>query len=338
MPKLCSFVLVLALAGSSAATGQSGPPVIGYGYTFPTPLYAAPGQLLTLVVQEELDSNLTQIVRAPGNADMPTTLAGISASYSQSTTRPAPILEVHPFLTCGGPVSRIACSSLLAITIQIPLDAQSCPQCSPLGGIAEGFLAVVQGGAAGLGIDVQPFADQVHIVTNCDPFMTSANSAAFNPTGLPCPSIVAHPDGSLVSVTNPATVGEELVAYAVGLGQTTPPSITGQLVTTSAPTQTAFILDFNYRPNALATKPPPNGPQPLFAGTTEGFVGLYQINFVVPAVPAGTSPCVDVSKLFPPGQNAVQSNLTVSVGGMFSFDGARICVAVPDPQSSLQQD
>jgi hypothetical protein len=83
--------------------------------------------------------------------------------------------------------------------------------------------------------------------------MTRANSAAFNPTGSPCPSIVTHPDCSLGSVTNPATAGEELVTYAVGLGQTTPPSITGQLVTTSAPTQSTFVLDFNYRPNALAT-------------------------------------------------------------------------------------
>src|ERR1700692_4777973 len=101
MPKLCFFVLVLA--GSSAVMGQSGPPVIGYGYTFPAPLYAAPGQLLTLIVQG-LDSSMSQTVRAPGNANLPTTLAGISAPYSQSTSRLAPILEVHPFLTCGGPV------------------------------------------------------------------------------------------------------------------------------------------------------------------------------------------------------------------------------------------
>jgi hypothetical protein len=30
-----------------------------------------------------------------------------------------------------------------------------------------------------------------------------------------------------------------------------------------------------------------------------------------------------------PGSNVVQSNLTVSIGGTFSFDGAGICVAVP---------
>ena len=117
MHRLCFFVLVLASYG--AVIGQDGPPIIGYGYTLPTPLSAAPGQLLTLIVKD-LDSSVTQIVRAPGNADLPTTLTGISAPYSQSTSRLSPILEVHPFLTCGGPVSRISCSSLLAITIQIP--------------------------------------------------------------------------------------------------------------------------------------------------------------------------------------------------------------------------
>jgi uncharacterized protein (TIGR03437 family) len=127
-------------------------------------------------------------------------------------------------------------------------------------------------------------------------------------------------------VTSPAKAGEELVAYAVGLGQTNPASVTGQLVTKSAPTQTSFTLDYNFHPNALPSRPLPTGPQPIFAGTTPGYVGLYQVNFVVPPVPAGTPPCVDTSTLQPP-YNVVQSNLTVSVGGQFSFDGARICVA-----------
>jgi uncharacterized protein (TIGR03437 family) len=190
-----------------------------------------------------------------------------------------------------------------------------------------GAMGVVEDGVGGAEIDVEPLSDQVHIVTSCDPFMTSANSAAFNATGLPCPSVVAHADGTLVTVASPARAGEELAAYAVGLGQTNPPSVTGQLVSQPAPTQTTFTLDFNYHPNALPSRPLPTGPQPIFAGTTSGYVGLYQVNFVVPPVPAGTPACVDASGL-PPPNNVVQSNLTVSVGGQFSFDGARICVAV----------
>lgn len=155
--------------------------------------------------------------------------------------------------------------------------------------------------------------------------MTNATSAPL-PVGLPCPQFIAHADGSLVSVSSPAQAGETLAAYAVGLGQTNPASVTGQIVAKSAPTITTYTLDYNYHPNALPSRPLPTGPQPNFAGTTPGYVGLYQVNFVVPPVPAGTPPCVDTSKLQPP-YNVVQSNLTVSIGGQFSFDGARICVA-----------
>ena len=64
----------------------------------------------------------------------------------------------------------------------------------------------------------------------------------------------------------------------------------------------------------------------LATGATQGFIGLYQINFIVPQPPAGIEPCVDNASLVQGGV-AVQSNLTVSVGSDFSFDGAGICVA-----------
>jgi uncharacterized protein (TIGR03437 family) len=122
--------------------------------------------------------------------------------------------------------------------------------------------------------------------------------------------------------------GEELVAYTTGLGQTNPALTTGQPAAGSSPTVTAFNVDFNYRPNALATKPGAVGvpvSAALFTGATKGYVGLYQINFVVPPPPDGLPPCVDFTAIAF-GGNAVLSNLTVSVGSNFSFDGAGICV------------
>jgi uncharacterized protein (TIGR03437 family) len=65
----------------------------------------------------------------------------------------------------------------------------------------------------------------------------------------------------------------------------------------------------------------PASPIPIYAGLAPGYVGLYQINFTVPPPPVGTPPC----------SGAVQSNLTVSVGGLASFDGAGICVAASQP-------
>src|SRR5690242_7568149 len=98
------------------------------------------------------------------------------------------------------------------------------------------------------------------------------------------------------------------------------------------PTTEVFAVDYNYHPNALSTKPlvfSNTGlfpPQPVpYTALTPVYVGLYQINFYIIAPLLWHSPCVDL-KGGALAANAVQSNLTVSSGGAFSFDGARICV------------
>jgi uncharacterized protein (TIGR03437 family) len=306
-------------------------PVTGSGYALPAPIPVAPGQLVTLFVYD-VDYGASGYIRpggrAPAGVDLPTTLAGVYAEFDQLfdvklLQLQVPMLDVNPFYTSPAPNPTEAGTAMVGVTIQIPFEAAL---------RATGSLGVLETGSGGLlnlaagQINVLPFSDQVHILTGCESFISTLPVAITTATGLPCPSIVTHADGSAVSVTSPAKAGEELVAYAVGLGQTNPASVTGQLVTKSAPTQTTFTLDYNFHPNALPSRPLPTGPQPIFAGTTPGYVGLYQVNFVVPPVPAGTPPCVDASTLQPP-YNVVQSNLTVSVGGQFSFDGARICVA-----------
>src|SRR5262249_23480575 len=157
--------------------------------------------------------------RAPGGADLPASLAGVSFGGF------VPILEVTGFLP-RNPLSSVNDPSLAAITIQFPLEPST----------PSGVLTVrTKAGVWQVGTNVYP--DQVHVLTSCDPFMTTAHPyTPASSTGLPCPSIVAHADGTLVSAKNPAKGGEELVAYAVGLGQTNPPLATGKLVTAPAPT------------------------------------------------------------------------------------------------------
>ncbi|MGA3040050.1 MAG: hypothetical protein ABSF54_04580 [Bryobacteraceae bacterium] len=178
---------------------------------------------------------------------------------------------------------------------------------------------------AGSPIDLAPVGDRVHILTACDTLLpTGSGSAPYS--GLPCAPLVTHANGSLVTQGSPAQGGEEVVAYAVGLGLTVPLVQTGQAAAAATPTYETFFLDFNFRPNALAAQPivvsdvsdmTPILPTPRNAGLTPGFPGLYQINFIVPYPPPGTEAC----------SGNVQSNLTVSVGGQHSFDGAGICVA-----------
>jgi len=316
------------------AIGQTAPFIVAAGYSFPTPLYVAPGQIITLYVAIE-PSTTTDTLRSPAGPSLATTLGGLSFVYGQTLNYQTPILEIQPYNSCGAECFGAPANpwyNFIAVTIQIPYEAQSTlpPLPSSQGAIPTGGITMVPTSTYSsqpMGFVVLPLTDQVHILDGCEPFMTSTLIGAPYPTGLPCPPLVVHANGTPVSASNPADAGEELVAYAVGLGQTSPASVTGQLVTKSVPTITTYLLDFNFHPNALASRPLPNAPTANYAGTTPGFVGLYQVNFTVPPVPAGMPPCVDASNL-PLGSNVVQSNLTVSIGGQYSFDGARICVAI----------
>jgi uncharacterized protein (TIGR03437 family) len=324
-----NFSIVVALAGTAFA--QSGLPIIGSaGYLTPVPLTVAPGQLVTLFVPG-FGNVVNGIVKAPAGP-LPTTLAGISAVFRQGSDQPVPIFEVQPIKSCTAlaPPAN-SCGFILAVTVQIPFNIETiCPLCLRPISLIPSQMAVSINGVQGQFADLTAVADQVHFLTACDVIMPAPPSPL---TPLPCAPMATHADGKLVSAANPARAGEELSAYTTGLGQTNPPQTTGQPALTAASTLTTFAIDFNYRPNALATKPAgpsltsitPPDVAPLFTGTTQGFVGLYQVNFTVPAAPAGLQPCAGVGTAAAYA-NVVQSNLTVSVGSVFSFDGAGICV------------
>ncbi len=298
---LCALVLTAA----SVCWAQTATPVVlGAGNINPFPIFVAPGQLLTLFVQ--------------------TTATGtplFSATYSDGTQMP--VMQV---LTLGGTCtgsSTSDCAEIAGVTVQVPFGIPVfCQACnSPA---YAGDITVSVNRANAFTVGVEPLQDQVHILTSCD-LIVSGVSLPRTIGGLPCTPIVIHADGRPVSATLPATAGEEVVAYATGLGETNPALTTGQPAAQSSPTVTTFGIDFNYRANALATKPLTNSVSPLFTGATQGFVGLYQINFVVPPPPAGLPLCLGTASV-PPGAMTVQSNLTVSIGSNFSFDSAGFCV------------
>ncbi len=227
-----------------------------------------------------------------------------------------PVLQMSPWSSgCLFAPPKITCATGLAVTVQIPFDFPD----SVIVAVPAAIALAVNGEQTGYsGVQAQP--DRIHILNSCDTILGASRARR----------LILHGNGQPVSYQHPASGGEELVAYATGLGQTNPPLTTGAPAAHSSPAVSAFNLDFNYRPNALATQPstvyPPANP-PLFAGSTQGFVGLYQINFVVPPPPAGLQPCSNLDFIADgPVGGLVVSNLTVSVGSLVSFDGAGICV------------
>ena len=138
--------------------------------------------------------------------------------------------------------------------------------------------------------------------------------------------MVTHADGSLVTAASPAMVGEEIVIYALGLGTTNPAAQAGQAAPAPVATTVAGV-EYNYAINA----PPSAGISapfatcalgvtcpipPAFAGLTSGAAGLYQVNVVLPPS----------QSIFPCGAG-ITSNLTITIVGSESYDGAAICVA-----------
>lgn len=299
---LCALVL----ASVSACWAQTASPVLlGASNVNPFPLKIAPGQLLTLIVEATVGT-------------MPVGSSTISVTYSDGTQMPV----VQVVLLSGACMSTLTpqCAEGVGVTVQVPFGIAN-----PLP--AGGNIVVSVDSATAFGVGVQALQDQVHFLTSCD-LIVSGVSTTPPIGGLPCTPIITHGDGRPVSAILPAKAGEELVAYATGLGATDPALTTGQPAAQSSPTVTAFGIDFNFRPNALATQPSAVGVAtsvPLFTGATKGYVGLYQINFIVPPPVAGLPPCADLTSNAV-GGIAVTSNLTVSVGSNYSFDGAGICV------------
>ncbi len=311
----------LVLFGVSLCTAQTpapAPAFAGAGFANPFPIPVAPGQLLTLFVES---STITNPFGFPLSA----------VFWNGSADEAMPVLQVNQTnAACTGSSNTPLCE--LAGGDGANLFDVFNPRRHWIGTslvVPSSIAVAVNASAKSSYFGVQPAANQAHILTACDVIV--GGSPSFQAIrGLACAPLITHADGTQVSAILPAKAGEELVAYATGLGQTNPPLTTGQPAAQSSPTVAAFNLDFNYRANALATAPGAVGSTviaPLFTGATKGFTGLYQINFIVPPPPAGLSPCVDfaVPALSSPG-SLVVSNLTVSVGSNVSFDGGGICV------------
>lgn len=278
----------------------------------------APGQIVTLQLTGlKTILPLGQTITA-STIPSPFTLSGISITINQeekgsNVIAPVPLLAISQVNNCASSAPTPGCANNVTyITVQIPFELSL--TAGTLWGISE------NNGADNSGpFDLNPVADNIHAVTTCDRGAAVAN----------CQAVVTHANGTVISANSPAKASEELVIYALGLGTTTPAVLTG----TASPIPAAVVtspvnIQYDFRPNAAPSRPYTGVPlpAPLFVGLTPGQVGLYQINVRLPGSFPLLPPCDQTPPTTGGSTDIVQSNLTIDIGSVNSFDGAAICV------------
>jgi hypothetical protein len=101
---------------------------------------------------------------------------------------------------------------------------------------------------------------------------------------------------SLVTPANPAQPGDSIVVYTTGLGATNPTIADGSITPGTSLTNAVNEVDV-YLDGAASSEQATVG----FAGLTPGLIGLYQINFTVPA---GVSPGDNILELVGVGSDS----------------------------------
>ncbi|HCC57543.1 MAG TPA: hypothetical protein DEQ47_09810 [Solibacterales bacterium] len=320
MISAANAICILALLGTGA-TAQNNITIAGAGYSHPD-ISIAPGQLTTLFLTGSsiVLSGQPRIQWSP-TVPFPTNLAGFSVSISQSgarnSTEQAPIVGVQQTNLCGTEPPPSQSCIVTAVSLQIPSDlaanvGQMCPTC----GVST-TISILENGKQGASFLAAALPQNIHILTTCDTII-------YNHTSGSCQELIMHGTGSAVSASQPATAGEILVMYAVGLGATNPLVPAGNATPSPAPVATGdFSMQFAY--SGGATIGPSSGSPILqspikFVGMTPTAVGLYQVNFIVPSPLPNATSCQ---------QTPDQTNLTVTLSSSASADSAKICVSTP---------
>ena len=314
--RLAPALLVVAL--SSAQPTQTPSVAIslaGTGYSAPSSaLTVAPGQVIVFQVYGVTTAINSPIAAVPGPSGLPLTLAGISVDLIQgkaATVTNLPLRGIYQ-INCVAP-----CSQVTGITLQIPFELGS----NAALGDPSPQLRISQNGTPAGEVSLIPVTDKVHVLNTCDDDQIYISAAFSVPQNVCAPAVIGGTGLYLNSLYNLARGGDELAMWLFGMGAITTPaanccSSPDQLGTPIQP----FLLNFDFRPNATASPAVPGygvTAAPLFAAHVGE--GTYQVNFVVPPVPAGLPACDGVK---------IKSNLTVTISGPSSYDAAQICVAV----------
>jgi len=316
--RTCVLILLTCALAAAQPTGNISNAITlaGAGYRVPLPLLdVAPGQVIVLHVNgiaTRIDGNLQPV---PGPTGFPHSLNGISADLVQGTQQTVTSLELHAaYQTRCAPAE--ACASVTGITLQVPFELETdfASKGDPLP-----IIRISENGKQVGGVLLRPVSDNVHVLNTCDDTQISISAAYTVPQNVCTPAVMVG--NALNSLYNLAHAGDELAVWLFGMGAKTqqPPNCCISPDQLSRPVQ-QFQLNFDFRPNVPASPAAPGfglTSAPAFAAYTGG--GLYQVNFMVPPIPAGLPPCDGVK---------IKSNLTVTVTGANSFASAQLCVGM----------
>jgi uncharacterized protein (TIGR03437 family) len=138
-------------------------------------------------------------------------------------------------------------------------------------------------------------SNQVTVYTNLTApgVFTLTNLDGTYPAGIG-PAAVLHADFSLVTSDNPAVAGETLLLYLTGLGAVTP-TVADGAAGPSSPLSYANEYPGSIGIDVLDSTGVDMDATVSFAGLAPLYVGLYQVNFVVPSGLASGLAYVNVS-------------------------------------------
>ena len=286
---------------------------IGAGYSFPKPVDAAPGQVVTVFVRVPGKTAAPDTTAQP---PLPASLGGFSVTLRQtfpSDPVAVPIQSVIDSETCSQ-LPPVRCDVVSMITLQVPFElTPNVPHTSIPANSAR--LDISYNNTAATSIYLNPVSDRIHVLNTCD---------VMSPYPLGnCVPAVTHMDGSLVDALHPARAGETLRIELLGLGVGSQPVATGAAAP-SGVSLDGLVVDFDARTNQ-APESPGSQASAASASMRAGSVGIYDLLLPVPALPRGTPSC----------GGDVQSNLTINLARNFSWDGVALCVEAQPAGASV---
>ena len=286
--------LAVAIVSGPFAGAQSA--IVGFGYA-PNAPSTAPGAIVALVVSPAMNVPDSIATSYP----LPKELSGVSVLVRVVGAKDA----------TGYPssLSILRIDSGSTITAQIPLARVCAPiggpeQCPPGGNdLPPGLVLNVKvNGTVGPDLPVGVIADASHLLNSCDLILGRPFP--------PCHPLITHADGTLVNAGSPATVGETITLYVVGVGVGggDPPADNPILIPNNRCASIHFLYDYPLPSAGLPTGASAYAQSttylpPDYCGVVPGYVGLYQFNVKVPPVPGGAAACPSTT----PGQIAISS-------------------------------